>query len=178
MQHLRDVFLEGVSMTPSLAGQIAVVTGAGRGIGAAISSKLSSLGAAVVACGRTQSALEATVTAIVKSGGRAEAMDCDVTDLKSVEGLARRIEKGPGKVDILVNNAGIGSFSSPLHELAPDDWDRVLNTNLRGVYYCIRSLTPLMMRGAGISSTFHRWRERTRCAMARPTPRRSGDSTG
>ena len=73
-------------------------------------------------------------------------IECDVTDLHSVEALAERVERTFHRIDILVNNAGIGGAGGPLHQLAPDNWDRVLNTNLRGVYYCIRSLAPLMIK--------------------------------
>ena len=71
---------------------------------------------------------------------------CDVADLNSVEALAGQVERTLGRVDILVNNAGIGGFGGPLHELAPINWDQILNTNLRGVYYMIRSLAPIMIR--------------------------------
>jgi NAD(P)-dependent dehydrogenase (short-subunit alcohol dehydrogenase family) len=131
---------------PALAGQVAVITGAGRGIGAAIAATLASLGARVVLCGRTREALEATSAAIHNHGGQTAVMECDVTDLRSVEALAERVERTFGRVDILVNNAGIGAAGGPLHQLSPDAWDRVLNTNLRGVYYCIRSFAPLMIR--------------------------------
>jgi NAD(P)-dependent dehydrogenase (short-subunit alcohol dehydrogenase family) len=73
-------------------------------------------------------------------------IECDVTDLHSVESLAERVERTFHRLDILVNNAGIGAAEGPLHRLSPGDWDRVLNTNLRGVYYCIRSLAPLMIK--------------------------------
>ncbi|MBI1739373.1 MAG: SDR family NAD(P)-dependent oxidoreductase, partial [Candidatus Koribacter versatilis] len=79
-------------------------------------------------------------------GGETAVMECDVTDLRSVESLAERVERTFGRVDILVNNAGIGAPGGPLHQLSPDAWDRVLNTNLRGVYYCIRGFAPLMIR--------------------------------
>jgi 3-oxoacyl-[acyl-carrier protein] reductase len=130
----------------ALAGQVAVITGAGRGIGAAIARKLAALGATAVLCGRTRSALDATAAAIIQAGGKAEPAPCDVTSLTSVETVAAQVERSFGRLDILVNNAGIGGFSGPLHQLAPDDWDRILNTNLRGVYYCIRSFAPLMIR--------------------------------
>jgi len=129
-----------------LAAQVAVVTGAGRGIGAAIARQLARLGAAVVLCGRTQSALEATAEIIVKAGGRAEVIPCDVTVLHQLEYVAARVNSTFGRLDILVNNAGVGGFHEPLHLLLPDDWDRILNTNLRGVYYAIRALAPLMIR--------------------------------
>ena len=132
--------------TTDLAGQVAVITGAGRGIGAAIAAKLADLGAAVVLCGRTRGPLQATADAISKAGGRSEALECDVTDLRSVEALAARVEKTLGRIDILVDNAGVGGFGGPLHQLPPESWEQVLNTNLRGVYYCIRAFAPMMIR--------------------------------
>jgi 3-oxoacyl-[acyl-carrier protein] reductase len=129
-----------------LSGQTALVTGAGRGIGAAIARKLASLGAAVVLCGRTMNSLQATASAISNAGGRAEPMECDVTRLESVQNLASRVEQTYGTLNILVNNAGVGAFSGPLHQLTPEAWDKVLNTNLRGVFYCIRSFAPMMIR--------------------------------
>jgi len=129
-----------------LAGQVAVVTGAGRGIGAAIALKLASLGATAVLCGRTQASLDQTAHAIGNTGGKSEVIPCDVTELHQLEYAAARVESTFGRVDILVNNAGVGGFSDPLHELPPEDWDRILNTNLRGVYYAIRAFAPLMIR--------------------------------
>jgi NAD(P)-dependent dehydrogenase (short-subunit alcohol dehydrogenase family) len=129
-----------------LVGQVAVVTGAGRGIGAAIARKLAQLGAATVLCGRTQSTLDSIAQTIASAGGKAEVIPCDVTVLHQLEYAAARIDSTAGRLDILVNNAGIGSFTQPLHKLPPEDWDRVLNTNLRGVYFAIRAFVPLMIR--------------------------------
>ena len=134
------------SSNPPLAGQVAVITGAGRGIGKAIALKLAELGAHTVLCGRAREALEQTAFAIKDAGGKTSAIECDVTDLGSVEALATRVARTFQRLDILVNNAGIGGPAGPLHQLAPEDWDRVMNTNLRGVYYCIRSLAPIMMK--------------------------------
>jgi NAD(P)-dependent dehydrogenase (short-subunit alcohol dehydrogenase family) len=153
-----------------LAGQVAVVTGAGRGIGQAISVRLAELGAHTVLCGRSRTALEQTADAIRKNrGGNSKKgsskssgkdagessidgtiedgaiIECDVTNLASVEALAKQVETRFHRLDVLVNNAGIGGDQSPLLQLAPGMWDDVLNTNLRGVYYCIRSLAPLMI---------------------------------
>jgi 3-oxoacyl-[acyl-carrier protein] reductase len=131
--------------TGSLSGQVALVSGAGRGIGAAIARKLGSLGATTVLCGRTLEHLQAT--AAQASGlGRFEVAQCDVTSLESVQTVATHVEKTFGRLDILVNNAGVGAFAGPLHQLTPDDWEKVLNTNLRGVFYCIRSFAPLMIK--------------------------------
>ena len=132
-----------------LTGQVAVVTGAGRGIGAAIAASLAQLGARAVLCGRSREPLETTAAAIQNAGGQSAVMECDVTDLRSVEALALRVERTFTKLNILVNNAGIGGAGGPLHQLAPDIWDLVMNTNLRGAYYCIRSFVPLMIRSQG-----------------------------
>jgi 3-oxoacyl-[acyl-carrier protein] reductase len=131
----------------ALNGQVAVVTGAGRGIGAAIARKLADLGATAVLCGRTQATLDATAKQIVEAGGKTEVVPCDVTVLHQLEYAAARVDSTFGRLDILVNNAGVGGFKDPLHLLMPEDWDRVLNTNLRGVYYAIRAFAPIMIRG-------------------------------
>jgi 3-oxoacyl-[acyl-carrier protein] reductase len=130
-----------------LSGQVAVVTGAGRGIGAAIARKLALLGSSVVLCGRTMKPLQAMASEIARDGGgQAKVMQCDVSNLESVQALTAFVEKSFGRIDILVNNAGVGSFAAPLHQLTPEEWEKVLNTNLRGVYYCIRSFAPMMIR--------------------------------
>ena len=134
------------TLRSSLSGQVAVITGAGRGIGAAIASELSSLGATAVLCGRTRAALESTAHRIAQAGGKAEVVLCDVTSLQSVEAAAKRVDASVGRVDILVNNAGVGGFGGPLHQLAPDSWEQILNTNLRGVFYTTRAFAPVMIR--------------------------------
>jgi 3-oxoacyl-[acyl-carrier protein] reductase len=129
-----------------LAGQIVVITGAGRGIGAAMAKELSGLGATAVLCGRARAALESAAQAIVQAGGKAEVVPCDVTSLESVEAAAGRVEAAFGRVDILVNNAGVRGFDGPLYKLPADSWDQILNTNLRGVYYAVRAFTSMMIR--------------------------------
>lgn len=130
-----------------LAGQVAVITGAGRGIGAAVATTLASLGANSVLCGRSPSPLEQTAASIRNSGHQCTTIECDVTDLHSVESLAEQVERTFHRLDILVNNAGVMGPQGPLHELPPAGWDSIFNTNLRGVYFSIRSLAPLMIRG-------------------------------
>jgi 3-oxoacyl-[acyl-carrier protein] reductase len=129
----------------AVSGQVAVVTGAGRGIGAAIAEKLASLGATVVLCGRTEKPLRDTASRISANAGNAQVKTCDVGNLDSVQEFADWVSKTLGRVDVLVNNAGIGAFSGPLHEMTPEAWEKVLNTNLRGVFYCIRSFAPMMI---------------------------------
>ena len=129
-----------------LANQVAVVTGATRGIGAAIAIKLAQLGAETVLCGRTRGQLEQVALSIKTVDARAEVIECDVTQLQSVEAVAKSVDARFGRIDILVNNAGIGGFSLPLYELTPNAWDEILDTNLRGVYYMIRAFAPAMIR--------------------------------
>ena len=136
-------------MNNALNGRIALVTGGGRGIGAAIAIKLAGLGATTIVCGRTLARLQHTAGQIRSAGGQGEAMACDVADWDSVAALAERVQKTFGRLDILVNNAGIGSFSGPLHTMPPEKWDPILNTNLRGVFYAIRAFAPMMISGGG-----------------------------
>ncbi|HMK31211.1 MAG TPA: SDR family oxidoreductase, partial [Terriglobales bacterium] len=131
--------------TLPLVGRVAVVTGGGRGIGAAIAAKLASLGATTIIVGRTPGPLESTARQIWQGGGRCEPVPCDVSDWQSVEGLRERVNEKWGAVTVLVNNAGIGSFAVPLHLLPPEQWDAVINTNLRGPYYCKRAFVPGMI---------------------------------
>src|SRR5580704_13014904 len=142
----KSVTKSSSSTDAPLTGQVAVITGAGRGIGRAIAVKLAILGAHAVLCGRTRRSLAETAAAIANSGGQSTATECDVTDLHSVEALGEQVGRTFARLDILVNNAGISGPGGPLHQLPPSDWDRVFNTNLRGVYYCIRSLAPMMIR--------------------------------
>jgi 3-oxoacyl-[acyl-carrier protein] reductase len=133
-----------------LSGKVALVTGGGQGIGAAIAEKLAALGAAaVIICGRSKDPLQHTADRLRANGGSCQAIQCDVTSLESVERLAAEVSQQHKRLDVLVNNAGIGGFGGPLHRLSPDDWDRVLNTNLRGVYYMIRAFAPLVIAAGG-----------------------------
>jgi 3-oxoacyl-[acyl-carrier protein] reductase len=131
-------------MKDSLSGLIALVTGGGRGIGAAIARKLARLGATTVICGRSRAPLDQTAKET-----QGEFMVCDVSDWNSVSALAERIKSTFGRLNILVNNAGIGGFGGPLHTMPLENWDSVLNTNLRGVFYTVRAFAPLMISSGG-----------------------------
>src|SRR5581483_12345160 len=123
-KYLEETFV--MTSDGSIRGQVAVVTGGGRGIGAAIAHKLAAMGAVSVICGRNESLLRQTGGEITKGGAKCEPIPCDVTDLLSVEALAARVEKDFGRTDILVNNAGIGGPGGPLHQMPPDAWDQVM----------------------------------------------------
>ena len=138
-----------MTSSKQLSNQVALVTGAGRGIGKSISSHLASLGASVVLCARSRQELDVLALEISTAGGNAVPITCDVSDLRSVEKAAAEVENAHHRLDILVNNAGVGSFSGPLHEMTPEDWEKVLNTNLRGVFYTIRAFAPIMIRQGG-----------------------------
>ena len=132
-----------------LQGQVALVTGGGRGIGAAIARRLAGLGALVVICGRSQAPLDHASDEIRTAGGQCEALRCDITNIAQVDSLARRVLDTFGRIDILVNNAGIGGPDLPLHELPPPDWDAIFHTNLRGAFYCMRAFVPAMISAGG-----------------------------
>ncbi len=134
----------------SLSGMVAVVTGGGRGIGQAISTKLAAMGATVVLTGRDEVRVQQVAADLSAQGRKAEGIACDVTDLASVDALGEHLRTTYGRTDVLVNNAGIGGPPGLLHELPPDEWEAIFNTNLRGVYYMLRAVVPLMITaGAG-----------------------------
>jgi 3-oxoacyl-[acyl-carrier protein] reductase len=128
-----------------LNSQVAVVTGAARGIGEAVAHRLARMGATVVLTARSQKRLTEVQAEIEKQGGRAAPIPLELTDEKAVAAFGERISKEYGRCDILVNNAGVGVAGKPLVELTPEEWNRVLDTNLRAPYLMIRAFAPLMI---------------------------------
>ncbi|HUJ98310.1 MAG TPA: glucose 1-dehydrogenase [Stellaceae bacterium] len=122
-----------------LAGRIALVTGASGGLGRHFAAVLARAGAAVAIAARRRDQLEITVREIGAEGGRAAAITCDVSDAASVRAAVAAAEAALGPVDILVNNAGI-AVSKPLLEHSEADWDRVVDTNLKGAWLMSREL--------------------------------------
>lgn len=133
------------SQAQELSGQIAVVTGAARGIGAAISKQLASMGATVILAARDQTRLGQVKQEIEAAGGTAHVAKLDLLDESSIISLAKTVETQYRRCDILVNNAGIGFIGKPLVEMSSADWDTLMGTNLRGPYLMIRALAPLMI---------------------------------
>lgn len=128
-----------------LTGQVAVVTGGGRGIGRGISERLARDGAHVVInyCERREAA-EDTAQAIRTAGGSASVAQADVANGNAVRSMIDGVAQERGRLDILVNNAGRGGAAG-LTELDEERWDNVVDTNLKGVYLCSRAATPIMV---------------------------------
>ena len=131
-----------------LSGKVALVTGASRGIGRAIAEKLAAQGATVIAAARGQNAAE-TVAAIVATGGRAEAIDIDVTDRTRIEKVPGAIVERHGRLDILISNAGI-TRDQLLLRMKRDDWDAVMATNLTASFTLAQgAIRPMLKQRAG-----------------------------
>ena len=128
-----------------LKDQVAIVTGAGRGIGRAVALAFSREGAAVALAARTTSELETVAAQIKSRAGRALVVPTDVTQEASVASLIEKVLSGFNRVDILLTAAGVASFA-PLVDTKPEDWDRMLAVNLRGVFLSCRAVMPPMMR--------------------------------
>ena len=120
-----------------LTDRVALVTGAGRGIGAATARRLAADGAAVAVADLTAGDTEETATAISDSGGTAMGLSCDVTVADQVEAAVERVVAELGRVDILVNNAGV-IRDNLLFKMSEDDWDTVIAVHLRGAFLCSR----------------------------------------
>lgn len=132
-----------------LTGKTAIVTGAGRGgrgIGRGIAVALARAGADVAVTARTNVAdAEAVAQAVTDLGRKSLAIACDVADSASVEALFAKVKEEWGRVDILVNNAGI-TRDTLLLRMSEDDWDAVLDTNLKGAFLCTRAAAKLMLK--------------------------------
>ena len=132
-----------------LDGKVVVVTGASKGIGKAIAFAFAAAGAKVVLAARTRETLEQVTAELKENGAEALAVPTDVTSVDAVKQLIQRTLDAYQHVDILINNAGIGHFG-PVVDFDPDDWDAVLNSNLKAVYLCAKYVLPSMLeQGSG-----------------------------
>lgn len=133
----------------SLQGKVAIVTGGSRGIGFAIAQSLLRQGAAVAITGVNEERVAAAAQELLKGGGTVLGIRADVQRHADVEALFERVSSSFGGVDILINNAGVGTFR-PVAEMAVDEWQQMIDTNLTGVFYCCRAALPTMKeRGGG-----------------------------
>jgi NAD(P)-dependent dehydrogenase (short-subunit alcohol dehydrogenase family) len=132
-----------------LAGKVAIMTGASRGIGAAAARAFSASGARVMLAARDQHGLEAVASEIEAQGGGALVLPTDVGDRAAVERLVERTLDVYGQLDAAFNNAGGGHMPAPLAELSDDDFDAALRVNARGVYLTMKHEIPAMLANGG-----------------------------
>jgi 3-oxoacyl-[acyl-carrier protein] reductase len=128
-----------------LAGKVAIVTGGSRGIGAAVAAWLAEHGAGVVVSGRDAGRLQSTVTHLEESGGSALAVVADAAKREDADALVEKTKERFGRVDILVNNAGI-TRDGLLVRMKDEDWDRVMDVNLRGAFLMTRAVAKAFVR--------------------------------
>lgn len=128
--------------------RVAVITGAGSGIGRSIAIRFAKGGVNVVLAGRRREMLDSVAREVETAGGKSITVPADVTDRHSVAELAETALGVSGSVNILVNNAGINTRKRNLHDIPDEDWDRVLSVNLTGAFNCFRALLPAFERQA------------------------------
>jgi 3-oxoacyl-[acyl-carrier protein] reductase len=130
-----------------LEGRVALITGAGRGLGKGMALGFAAEGAQVAVHYRTSGAgAQDAVATIRRAGGKAEAFQAELTDAAQVERLVAEVRRAFGKIDILVNNAGLVSLAAPLAEMPIQQWDDLLNSHVRTMFLCTRLVLPEMIQ--------------------------------
>ena len=130
-------------------GKVAIVTGATSGIGRAIAELLAKEGAKVAVTGRNVERGQEVVESITLAGGTAKFWRLDVSSEEEVKRVFAEIAEEFGGIDILVNNAGVTGVDKPTHELTEEEWDQVMNVNVKGVFFCTKHAVPYMRQGGG-----------------------------
>ncbi len=130
-------------------GKVAFVTGAASGIGRAAAIAFASEGARVAILDRTADALRETETAVKDVGGEVLSIACDVASSEQVEAAVAQVVERFGRLDIAFNNAGVENKAAPLHEIKLEEWDRILDINLRGTFLCMKHEIAQMVRQGG-----------------------------
>ena len=130
-------------------GKVALVTGAGSGIGLASAKMLAERGARVALVGRTQDELREAQQQIEGAGGEALALVADVSDPQAMQDAYAQVEEKWGRLDIVFANAGINGVWAPLEELTPEDWDQTLSVNLKGTFLTVKYALPLLKKRGG-----------------------------
>jgi NADP-dependent 3-hydroxy acid dehydrogenase YdfG len=134
-----------IAMNPDIEGKVVVITGASSGLGEATARLLAAQGAHVVLGARRLDRLQALVADLARQGNEALAVGTDVTDRAQVQHLVDSAVQAHGRIDVMINNAGLMPHS-PLERLKVDDWDRMIDVNLKGVLYGIAAALPQMQR--------------------------------
>ncbi|MBL7500822.1 SDR family oxidoreductase [Frankia sp. CNm7] len=129
--------------------KVVLVTGAGAGIGAACARRLGDAGARVVVADLDEASAKGTADELERAGVTALALGLDVTDPDAVSGAVAAAVRTFGRLDLAVNNAGISLPRQPVDKIPVDDWRRVVETNLNGVFYCLRAEIPAMLEAGG-----------------------------
>jgi NADP-dependent 3-hydroxy acid dehydrogenase YdfG len=132
-------------MTENITGKVVVITGASSGLGEATARLLSAQGANVVLGARREDRLQAVVRELMERGGKATAMQIDVADRQQVKAFVDRAVQTYGRIDVMINNAGLMP-QSLLERLKVDDWDRMIDVNIKGVLYGIAAALPFMQK--------------------------------
>jgi NAD(P)-dependent dehydrogenase (short-subunit alcohol dehydrogenase family) len=132
-----------------LEGKVALVTGAGSGIGKAAALKLAAQGAAVGVLSHTPDEVQQTVDSIRGAGGKAIALMADVADADQMKDAVSQLVNAFGRLDIVFANAGINGVWAPIDELEPEQWDATIDTNLRGTFLTFRYAVPHLKRAGG-----------------------------
>ncbi len=132
-----------------LDGKVAVVTGGALGIGKATSVLLAKEGAKVAVTDILKSEIKDVVSEITDNNGEADYWTLDVTNEKEVAKVFEKVNKKFGKIDILVNNAGIAGVNKPTHEIEEEEWDEVMDVNVKGVFFCTKHAIPYMRENGG-----------------------------
>lgn len=128
-----------------LSGRVAIVTGAGRGIGEAVAIRLAKAGADVAVVDLDEKLGETVANGVRALGRKAAAIGCDISKAARVAEMRDRVLKDFGSIQILVNNAGIAGKNAPLMEVTEQDWDLVMNVDLKSIYLCCKAVLPYMI---------------------------------
>jgi len=132
-----------------LAERVALITGAGSGIGKAAALLLAKEGAKIGALGRTQDELKDTVAQIQGAGGNAIPIDADISQPNEMQQAVQQLVERWGRLDIVFANAGINGVWAPLEELEPDEWDKTINVNLKGTFLTVKYAVPHLKKQGG-----------------------------
>ena len=130
-------------------GKVALITGGAKGLGKAASLRLAEAGARVAVTDVDSAAGEQVVREITEAGGTAAYWDLDVTDGEAVKTVFEQVRDRFGGLDVLVNNAGISGVDKPTHEVTEEEWDHVMDVNVKGVFLCTKYAVPYMKTGGG-----------------------------
>ena len=127
-------------------GKVAIVTGGSKGLGKVIAKQLAQEGASTVINGRDMDALEKATREIRQEGGRITAIQADVSNSRDVETMIDKIIQDHGRIDILINNAAVFAESVRIMDLEEEEWDRIMTTNLKGVFLCAKAVIKQMIK--------------------------------